>query len=84
MAVVLLELSGGVLGLCDEEEGFLALLSHLLLALQQVLHDLLELLLQGVSLALQQFVALLRSCDFLLVQLHVPELRAGYMRLAVI
>lgn len=80
----LLELTCRIFGLGHEKESFFALLSHLLLALEQILHDLLELLLQGISLPLQQLVPFLGCSYFLLVQLHVPELLDTYMRLAVI
>ena len=69
----LLEFASRVLSLRDQEVGFLTLLAHLGLAFQQFLHDLLKLLLQGICLPFEQFVAFLGSCNLLLVQLHVPE-----------
>jgi len=66
------ELACTVLGLGDEEEGLPALLAHILLVLEQVLHDFFELFLEGICLSLQQLVALLGGFDLLLVQLQVP------------
>jgi hypothetical protein len=84
MREVVLELSGSILSLSHEEKCLLALLTHVLLAFEETLHDLLELLLEGVGLAFEQFVTLLGSGDLLLVELEVPEWRHGYIRLAVI
>ena len=70
----LLELSCTILGFCHQEESLLAFFAHILLAINEILHDLLEFLLEGISLPLQQIVPLPRSCDLLFVQLQVPKL----------
>ena len=73
-----------VLGFGHEEEGLPTLLTHFFLAFEEVLHDFLELLLEGICLALKQFVAFLGSCDFLLEQLQIPTSTFVYILLAVI
>ena len=62
----------------------MALFAHILLAVNKFFHDFLEFLLKGISLALKKVIAFPGSYDLLLVELKVPKLAKGYIRLAVI
>ena len=70
-----LELSGSVFSLSNEEVGFFTFLTHILFAFKECFHDLFELLLHSISFSLKQLVALLSSSNFLLVELHIPASR---------
>ena len=62
----------------------MALLAHILLAVNKFFHHFLEFLLEGVSLALEKVIAFPGSYDLLFVELKVPKLGKRHIRLAVI
>jgi hypothetical protein len=65
--VCVLKLSCGVLGFSHEKEGLFAFLSHFLFAVEEILHDFLELFLESISFSLEKFVTFF-SCSYFLFE----------------
>ena len=78
------KLSSSIGRLSHQEECLFTFLTHFLLTIQKLLHDLLEFLLESIGLTLQQLMTLLGSCYLLFEELQIPISSKGYILLAVI